>query len=454
MPGKEFRLCRFTFAIALLVVARFEAAAQDNWPQFRGAKSDGVGESAGLPETWSKTENVAWNIEIPGRGWSSPIVWGDKVFVTTAISSKPEQEKITKGLYFGGERPIPKDPHRWVVYAIDAATGTKLWEKTVHEGVPDQGHHLKNTLASETPVTDGERIYAYFGNVGVFCLDREGNELWKKRFDPMPMKLGWGTAASPVLHDGRLYIVNDNEKSSYLLALDAKSGDEIWRIERDEKSNWATPFIWENELRTEIVTPGSRKVRSYNLEGKLLWELGGMSSIAIPTPFERFGLLYVSSGYVLDKRKPIFAIRPGATGDISLKDRETSNEFIAWSQPMAGPYNVSPIIYGDLMYVLYDQGLFGCFDAQTGKPMYDKPKVRLGEGGAFTASPWAYNGKIFCLNEEGETIVVAAGPKFEVVGKNSLEEFTMATPAIADDSLFIRTETRLYRISNSARTAK
>lgn len=424
-----------------------DVLADENWPQFRGPRADGVSEDAGLPEKWSKTENVVWSREIPGRGWSSPIIWGDKVFVTTAIRKSGEKaEVIKKGLYFGGERPIPKEPHRWVVYALDAAKGDVLWEKTAHEGVPEQGHHLKNTLASETPVTDGERVYAYFGNVGVFCYDMDGNKLWEKRFDPMPMKLGWGTAASPVLHGGRLFIVNDNEKKSYMVALDARNGDEIWRIDREEKSNWATPFVWQNEQRAEIVTPGSRKVRSYDLDGKLLWELGGMSSIAIPTPFERFGLLYVSSGYVLDRRKPIFAIRPGASGDISLKEKETSNEFIAWSQPMAGPYNVSPIIYKDLMYVLYDQGLFACFDARTGKQVYDQPKVRIGKGGSYTASPWAYNDKLFCLNEDGETVVIAAGKEFKVLHQNSLDEFTMSTPAIAHGSLFIRTDSTLYRI--------
>ena len=203
---------------------------------------------------------------------------------------------------------------------------------------------MKSSYASETPVTDGERVYCSFGNVGVFCFDLDGNEVWKLPVEPHKTRLGWGTAASPVLHRDRLYLVNDNDEDSYLLALDAKTGRQIWRVPRDEKSNWATPFVWENEKRTEIVTPGTGQVRSYDLDGKLLWSLKGMSSITIATPYEHEGLLYVSSGYVLDKSRPIYAIRPGATGDISLKEESTSNDFIAWSQPKAAPYNPTTLI--------------------------------------------------------------------------------------------------------------
>jgi outer membrane protein assembly factor BamB len=309
--------------------------------------------------------------------------------------------------------------------------------------VPETPVHLKNTYASETPVTDGERVYAYFGNLGLFCYDVNGKELWSRQWGSLPMAFGWGTAASPVLHKDRLYIVNDNEKQSFLVALDKHSGKEIWRVEREEKSNWATPFIWENERRTEIITCG-KKVRSYDLDGKPLWQIGPMSSIVIPTPFARFGLLYVCSGYVLDGTRPVYAIRPGASGDISLSSGETSNMYVAWSQKQAGPYNPSPIVYGDYLYVLYDRGLFGCYDARTGKEMY---KERIGPGAsAFTTSPWAYDGKIFCLSEDGDTFVMAAGPQYKLIGKNSLNEMCMATPALARDSLVIRTFSKLYRI--------
>ncbi len=264
-----------------------------------------------------------------------------------------------------------------------------------------------------------------------------------------PTSYGWGTAASPVQHKGRLYIVNDNEKSSFLVALDAKTGKEVWRVSRDEKSNWATPFIWENAQRTEIITCGKKKVRSYDLDGKLLWEMGGMSSIVIPTPFAKFGLLYISSGFVLDPLRPVYAILPGASGDITLKKDQTSSTYVAWSQRQAGPYNTSPIIYGDYFYVLYDRGFFGCYDARTGKEIYNKQ--RIGPN-AFTSSPWGYDGKIFCLGEDGDTFVIEAGPTYKLLGKNSLDEMCMASPAIARGSLIIRTLSKLYRIGNGTTT--
>ena len=260
-----------------------------------------------------------------------------------------------------------------------------------------------------------------------------------------PTRFGWGTAASPVLHGERIYVVNDNEKESFLVALNKKTGERIWRVERDEKSNWATPFVWENEKRTEVVTPGTGKIRSYGLDGQLLWELGGMSAITIPTPFAEHGLLYVTSGYVMDQRKPLFAIRPGARGDISLEENQAGNEYIAWCQKKAGPYNPSPIVYGDYLYVLYDMGLLACYNAKTGEEVYGKRRIGPGAR-AFTSSPWAYDGKIFCLSEDGDTFVIRAGPEFELLGKNSLGELCMATPAIVGDGLIIRTESHVFRI--------
>ena len=248
-------------------------------------RNGGISDEANLPDRWSKTENVAWSTAIPGRGWSSPIVWGDRVFLTSAVRLKGEAEKVKPGLYFGGERKTPKDPHRWVVYCLDLNSGKILWEKTAHEGIPKEGHHLKNTLASETPVTDGKHVFAYFGSVGLFAYDMEGNPAWKVSLGDYPMALNWGTASSPVVGDGRVFVVNDNEKHSSVQAFDAESGKRVWEKPRKEKSNWATPFVWKNDLRTELVTCGKNKVRSYSLNGKELWSLQGMSSIVIPTPF-------------------------------------------------------------------------------------------------------------------------------------------------------------------------
>ena len=278
---------------------------------------------------------------------------------------------------------------------------TALGVRAHVRGAPT-ARHLKNSFSSETPVSDGERIYVYFGNVGVFALDLEGDLLWSKPFAPAATRLGWGTAASPVLHDGRLYIVNDNDEQSFIVALDAATGDELWRVNRDEGSNWATPYVWENELRTEIITSGTDKVRSYDLEGNLLWELTGMSSITIPTPFSQFGLLYIASGYIGDQFRPVYAIRPGAAGDITLAAGETNDQHIAWFLRQGAPYNPSPIIYGGYYYTLYDRGFFTAHDARTGEEVYGRQRVRR-SGAAFTSSPWAYNGKIFALSEGGAT---------------------------------------------------
>ena len=419
--------------------------ALPEWPQFRGPGSSGVSLETNLPETWSATNNIVWQVKIPGRGWSSPIVSGERIFLTTAVN-EGEEEEPKKGLYFGGNREKPPEQdHRWMVYCLDYSTGKTLWEKTAHRGAPESTHHLKNTYASETPVTDGERVYACFGNVGVFAFDLKGESLWSKRLGTFKTRYGWGTAASPVLHKDRLYIVNDNEEISFLLALDKLTGEQIWRVDRDEKSNWATPFVWENKLRTEIVTPGSGKVRSYSLDGKLLWELGGMSSITIPTPLAKAEILYVGSGYVLDEHRPIYAILPGASGDISLKKEETSNASIAWCQPKAAPYNPSPILYGDYLYVLFDKGFLSCYEGKTGKAIYEKRRLS-DDANAFTSSPWAYRGKIFCLSEDGDTFVLQASPEFRLIRKNILGEMCMATPAMARGSLFLRTLSGLYRI--------
>jgi outer membrane protein assembly factor BamB len=294
-------------------------------------------------------------------------------------------------------------------------------------------------------VTDGERVYARFGNVGLFCYDMNGKLLWSHAATPAATRFGWGTASSPVLYQNRIYIVNDNDTHSYIEALDKKTGEQIWKVDRDEGTNWATPYIWEHEGKAEIVTPGTGRVRSYDLDGTLLWQFGGMSSIVIPTPFASHGLLFVTSGYVGDQIRPVYAIKPGAHGDVTLAKGETSNAAIAWYLAAEGPYNPSPIVYGDYYYVLLDRGFLTCHDVLTGKEIYGKQRMD-NQAGAFTASPWASNGKLFLLSEDGDTFVVAAGPDYKLLGKNSLDEMTMATPAIVRGSLVIRTASKLYRI--------
>jgi outer membrane protein assembly factor BamB len=416
----------------------------DEWPQFRGQMAGVAADHPNLPDSWSTTENVVWASDIPGSGWSSPVVWGDQVFLTSVINTGT-QEAPKPGFYLG-DWPAPTTPHRWMVYAIDVNTGRVRWEREVGTAPPGRAKHLKNSFASETPVTDGERLYVYFGNLGLFAFTLDGTPAWSVPLGPFATRNNWGTGASPALHGNRIYIVNDNDQQSFLAAYDTRTGAEVWRVNRDEGTNWATPFVWENELRTEIVTSGSDRVRSYDTSGRLLWELSGMSTITIPTPFARHGLLYISSGYVADPLRPAYAIRPGASGDISLQPGETSNAFIVWSEPTAAPYNPTPLVYGDSYFTLFDRGFLTNHDARTGREIYGRQRIASDASG-FTASPWAYNGRIFALSEDGDTYVIEAGPEFKLLGRNPLNEMTLATPAIAHGSLFIRTASKLYRIS-------
>ncbi len=426
------------------------AASQDSWPQFRGPGSSGVVESGTLPESWSASESVLWKVPVPGRGWSSPIAWGDRIYLTTAVS-EGDEEAAQKGLYLGGDRRKPSgNRHRWLVLCLDLATGKTLWEREAHAGVPSRPRHIKNSHASETPCTDGERVYAQFGSIGLFAYDRDGKPLWSRRWEARRMKSDWGTASSPVVHGGKVIVVQDNEESSSIEALDGKSGETVWRTPRDEKSNWSTPLIWKTPDRTEVVTAGTRRVRSYGLDGKLLWELGGMSSITIPTPVAGDGLVYVSSGFILDLKKPIYAIRPGASGDLSLKDGEDGSASIAWRLKRAAPYNPSPVLYRGQLYVLLDLGLLASYDAKSGKALYEAQRIAP-DAGSFTASPWAAGGKVFCLSEDGDTYAIEAGPALKVVRKNGLGEMCLATPAAARGSLLIRSASSLYRIGEKGK---
>jgi len=437
----------------VLVTALSALPHAENWPQFRGLQGGSAPDDPALPDTWSPTENIVWKLEVPGYAWSSPIVWGDHIFITTAINPagdvvRPTSEYLAGSL--GGtmtfrDLATPKEPLRWTVYDIDFRTGKIRWERQVHQAAPTQSRHQKNSYASETPVTDGERVYAYFSYVGLFAFDMSGKPVWSKPMDTLKTKTGWGGSASPVVYGDRVYIVNDNEEQSFIAAFDARTGQEVWRVPREEVSNWASPFIWENAQRTEIITKGTKKIRSYGLDGKLLWEISGMTTLDVPTPFAKNGLLYIQSGYPTDSKKPAYVIRPGASGDITPKPDQASSEFIVWSSQSLGTYATSSLVYGDYYYTLLDRGFLMCNDARTGKEVYGRQRITMDATG-FTASPWAYNGKIFALSEDGDTYVMQAGPEFKVLGKNSLGELSLATPAVANGSLIVRTLSKLYRI--------
>jgi len=433
-----------------LMMAMIGVSATGQWPQFRGPRAGVVADDPSLPDTWSETDNIVWKTSIPGLGWSSPVVWDDHIFLTSALSAGTERAPA-KGLYSGNPDHATTKPsavHRLIVYDVDFETGTIRWQRDLRNALPPIVRHIKNSYASETPVTDGERVYVTFGSFGLIAaLDLNGKLVWTKEYDAFNGPQNYASAASPVLHKDRLYIVNDNATQSFIASFDKRTGSEVWRVVRDEVESWSTPFVWENALRTEIVTAGGRKVRSYDLDGKLLWELAGMTGNVAPTPIAGPGLVYIGSGYPGDNPRPVYAIRPGASGDISLKPGETSNQYVVWYQPLLGTYITSALVYGDHYYTLLDRGFLLCHDARTGKEIYGHQRI---SASGFTASPWAYNGKIFLLSEDGDTFVVQAGPAFKVLGKNSLDEMSLATPAIARGSVVLRTQSKLYRIAGNA----
>ena len=440
------RLVRCISILALLLTVSPLLAANDNWPQFRGPTMNAtVADNPNLPERWSRTENVEWVAEVPGIGWSSPVVWGNRVFLTT-VTADGDFEQPKPGLYAPRGRPEPpKVEQDWRIYCFDLETGDVLWQRSVLTGEPNFPRHQKNSYASETPTTDGERVYVRFGDLGLFAFDMDGNDVWSVSIPFKQTRSDWGSASSPVLHGEQLIVLYDNEESSWIASLDRRTGEEMWRTARDEVSSWASPYIWQNNLRTEIVTSGMNRIRSYDLDGTLLWDMDGrMSWAAIATPFSSHGLVYVNSGYFQDFHKPVYAIRPGAVGDITLEEGKVANEYVAWYQPRAGNYNTSPLIYGGIYYSLLDRGFFESYNAVTGEPVYGRQRISVGS--SFTTSPWAYNGKIFALSEQGDTFVVQAGTEFKILGVNSLDEMAMASPAIVGDRLLIRTRTKLYSI--------
>ena len=466
--------CWCCATLACLLAARTLAAAEPVWPQFRGPEANPVSGETRLAEQWGKTENIEWAAEIPGRGWSSPIVWGDRIFVTTAVTegaSKPPQigteysneyvaELEKKGLTEAQilekvtERDIelPKEVVlHYFLYCVNLKTGKVEWKREFHSGRPPGGRHRKNSFVSETPVTDGRSVYVYVANLGLYAFDMKGKALWTAPQEALPIYLDFGTGSSPVLAGDLIVIVNDNDQRPFIAAYDKKTGKEIWKKDRDvgakgpppSRSGWVTPYVWRHDGRMEIVTVGPGKAISYDLSGKELWTMSGMSGSAIPMPFVYDGLLYLNGG----RGRPLFAVRPGAIGDISLKEGEKSNQYVAWTEPRGGTYLPTAVAYQGALYSVTETGILSRYDAKTGNVTY---RTRIDPAAtAFTSSPWAYNGRVFILDEEGKTYVVSAGEKFELLRTNVLEDMALATPAIAGDRLLLRTEHRLYSIRRS-----
>lgn len=440
-------------SLQLLFVTAVPAQVRhkDRWSSFRGEQASGVAEGQSLPESWNgaKGVHVKWKARIPGLGHSSPIVWGNRVFVTTAISSRGG-DSFRHGLYGDGDASEDRSAHRWNLYALDKNSGKILWERTAYEGAPREKRHIKASYANSTPVTDGRYVIAFFGSQGLYAFDMDGRPVWKK--DLGVLNAGaydapdyeWGTASSPIIYRNMVIVQCDTQGESFLLAADIRTGKTLWKTPREELPSWGTPTIYQGKSRTEIITNASNFIRGYDPHtGKELWRLGGSSKITAPTPIFSGELIVVASGR--RPEAPIFVIRAGASGDISLGKGQISSEHIVWSKQARGSYMPTPLIYGDYLYVLSNQGVLDCYHLKTGAEIY---RQRLAhQGGGFSASPVAADGKLYLSSEDGEIFVVKAGPEYRLLATNPMGELMMATPAISSGMMFVRTQHHLFAVS-------
>ncbi|HVL69510.1 MAG TPA: PQQ-binding-like beta-propeller repeat protein [Vicinamibacterales bacterium] len=424
--------------------------AKGSWPSFRGPGATGIADGQNLPERWDgKTRtNVLWRTPIPGLAHSSPVVWGDRVFVTTAISSRPSAT-FKPGLYGDGDASDDLSPHKWMVYAIDARTGAIAWERLAHEGTPRNRRHIKSTYASASPATDGRIVVAWFGSQGVFAYDVAGRPLWQVDLGRVDMgaydipSFEWGPASSPIIWKDLVILQCDTQADSFLLALDAQTGRTVWKTDRDELPSWGTPTVVETAEGPVLVTNASNFIRGYDPRtGKELWRLGGSSKITAPTPFAAGGLVVVGSGR--RPERPLFVVRPGARGDVTLGKDQTSNEAVVWSRVGRGPYMPTPIVYDGILYVLGNDGIFDAYELATGNEVYRQRLPHLGSG--YSASPVAADGRLYVSSEDGEIVVVAAGREFRHIATNPMGDLLMATPALANGVMYVRSASGLFAI--------
>jgi len=449
MKRNLFLPCVITPLCFLLAVPH-DDRREDNWPSFRGRHASGIAEGQNLPDHWNGEQgvNIKWKTKIPGLAHSSPVVWANRIFVTTAISSRGEAT-FRHGLYGDGDASGDRSAHQWKVYALDKTSGKILWEKTAYEGVPREKRHIKATYANSTPATDGRYVIAFFGSQGLYAFDMNGRLIWKK--DLGVLNAGaydvpdyeWGTASSPIIYQDLVIVQCDTQNESFLLAVDIKTGKTVWKTTREELPSWGTPTIYPGKDRVELVTNASNFIRSYDpATGQELWRLGGSSKITAPTPIFSGDLIVVASGR--RPEAPIFVIRAGAVGDITLRNEQTSSQHIAWSKQKRGSYMPTPLIYGDHLYVLANQGIFDCYDLKSGEEIYRERIPH--QGGGFSASPVAADGKVYLPSEDGQVFVVKTGPKFELLATNPMGELLMATPAISAGMMFVRTQHHLFAI--------
>ena len=426
-------------ALALLLFLTFAWSAVPEsayWSYWRGPAADGmaVGDA---PLHWGDTQNIKWKANIPGRGHSSPVIWGDKIFVTTAVKTGPEPTTPAPKLPFGVSGPQVE--HKFVVLCLDRKTGKTLWERTATTATPHEGHHPQyGSFASNSPVTDGKHVYAFFGSRGMYCYDMEGKLVWQKDYGiQMKMRMSFGEGMAPVISGDRLILVFDYEGDSFMSVLEKNTGKEIYRVNRDEKSNWAAPLVVDFGGRKQIVVDATNKVRSYDLEtGKPIWECAGLGSNPIPQPVRQDDLVFAMTGHM---NPNLMAIRLGREGDLAGTDA------IVWSQTKGNSYTPSPVIHDNKLYVLTDSGMLSCYNAKTGVPFYHQQ--RLPKAYSFKSSPVGADDKLYLASENEDVVVVRMGEKFEVLATNTLtDQMFIATPAVMDGEIFLRGQNTLYCI--------
>jgi outer membrane protein assembly factor BamB len=418
-----------------------------NWPSFRGTEAAGIGSGA-PPVEWDTASgrNVAWKTPIPGLGHSSPVVWGDVVYVTTAVPAKGESK-----LQMANDSVVMADDqmeHTWRMLAIDRRSGKILWNQVAHQGVPSAQRHVKSSFANATPATDGRRIVALMGSEALVAFDPSGKLLWKKAIEPVTERSILDQSSSPVLYRNTVILQNDRRRGSYLAAFDLATGKELWRVERNEGMSWSTPTVVRStaggKSRDVLVTQSGKFIRGLDpATGKEIWQMAQNDPEPwdrIPAPVSGGDLVFVAGG---NPSRPVFAIRKAAAGDISLQKDQTSNAHVAWSSSRGGTYMPTPIVVGDALYVLRENGVLSAYRASSGDLLYQQ---RLGSGGYFSASPVAARGQLYLVNDAGEAFVVRAGEKFELLKQNAMGEMCFATPALSGDMLIVRTRSHLYGI--------
>jgi outer membrane protein assembly factor BamB len=424
-----------------------EGTADVNWPAFRGPNADGT--AKGKPPVHFSAEDgtgVLWKTPVLGLAHASPIVWGDRVFVVTAVPSDSE-ERFRNGLFREEDLVPVQGAYSWYVMALDKRKGTVLWKRQVHEGLPRTGRHAKSSQANSTPVTDGKHLVTVMSSEGLFCFDLDGNLNWRKDLGKIAIGFfadptsEWGYATSPILHDGKVILQVDRAGDPFIAAFAVADGRELWRTSRENQPSFGTPAVIRSESGTELITNGTEWIRAYDpADGHELWHLGPHSFTTVSSPVVGHGMVYLLAD------KPVYAIRPGGRGDISLHEEQESNGHVAWKSERESVYMLAtPLLYGDYLYTVANNGIMSCFDARTGERLW-RSRVAERGGTAFTASPVAAAGRIYLATEDGDVYVVRHGPEFELLARNPLGEVVMATPAISEDVLFVRSVGHVFAI--------